>query len=393
LKSIQERISAKLFLSYLAVLLVGAAVLLFTVIFTAPGAYSRHMQMQDAAITVGGTPIPFNGMMGMGQGRGAGLAQGPGFVNFRDGVLESLGYAVFAAVLVAMAVSIVFSRTIVAPLRAMMSASQRIADGRYDERVGVSGSDELAQLAVRFNRMAERLEQTETMRRQLLGDVSHELRTPLTAIAGYMEGLADGILPATPETFEQVHLEAVRLSRLVDDLQELSRVESRAYNMDIYPVVLPDLLMAVARRLNHQFAEKQVRLTILGVDVENISTDFPRVLADADRITQVMVNLLSNALTYTPPGGEVIVSVARIGRDVQVSVKDNGAGIPVESLPHIFDRFYRVDKSRSRASGGGSGIGLTIARAFVEAHSGRIWAESPGLGQGAILYFTIPIAE
>jgi histidine kinase len=392
LKSIQERISAKLFLSYLAVLLVGAAVLLGTVIFTAPGAYNRHMQMPDAVITVGGTPIPFNGMMGMGQGRGPGLAQGPGFVNFRDGVLESLGYAVFAAVLVAMAVSIVFSRRIVAPLRAMMSASQRIADGRYDERVSVSGSDELAQLAVRFNRMAERLEQTETMRRQLLGDVSHELRTPLTAIAGYMEGLADGILPATPETFEQVHLEANRLSRLVDDLQELSRVESRAYQLEVHPVVLNDLLMAVARRLNHQFADKQVRLSIPGAEIENPSANLPPVLADADRITQVMVNLLSNALTYTPPGGEVIVSVARTGRNVQISVKDNGAGILAESLPHIFDRFFRVDKSRSRASGGGSGIGLTIARAFVEAHSGRIWAESPGLGQGAIFSFTLPIA-
>jgi signal transduction histidine kinase len=178
----------------------------------------------------------------------------------------------------------------------------------------------------------------------------------------------------------------------VDDLQELSRVESRAYQLDIHPVVLNDLLMAVARRLNHQFADKQVRLSIPGAEIENPSANLPPVLADADRITQVMVNLLSNALTYTPPGGEVIVSVARAGGNVQISVKDNGAGIPAKSLPHIFDRFFRVDKSRSRASGGGSGIGLTIARAFVEAHSGRIWAESPGIGQGAIFSFTLPIA-
>jgi histidine kinase len=329
----------------------------------------------------------------MGMGRGPGPGQGPGFVNFRDGVLESLGYAVIAAVLIAVAVSIVFSRSIIAPLRAMMLASQRITEGRYDERVTISGSDELAQLAMRFNLMAEKLEQTESMRRQLLGDVSHELRTPLTAIGGYMEGLADGVLPATPETFEQVRMEAGRLSRLVDDLQELSRVESRAYRLDIHPVALPGLIGTVTKRLAHQFAEKQVRFTSLAMAENPLHSDLPLVLADEDRIIQVLMNLLANALAYTPPGGEVILSAVRIGKEVQLSIKDNGAGIPLESLPHIFDRFYRVDKSRSRAAGGGSGIGLTIARAFVEAHAGRIWVESAGEGYGAVFSFTLPISE
>ena len=233
----RERISAKLFLSYFAVLLVGAVVLLLTVILTAPAAYNRHM-MQDGVMTIDGTLVPGPGMMiGQGPGFGRGFVQPQAFVNFRAGVLDALGYAVLAAVLVAVVVSILFSRSIVAPLRAMMSASQRIADGRYDERVSVSGSDELAQLAERFNRMAEQLERTETMRRQLIGDVSHELRTPLTAIGGYMEGLTDGVLPATPETFEQVRVEASRLSRLVDDLQELSRVEVGCSSGDVIHAV------------------------------------------------------------------------------------------------------------------------------------------------------------
>jgi histidine kinase len=340
-------------------------------------------------MTINGTPVaPGMGMgpgMGHGQGQGGG-GQG-GLNNFRDGVFESLAYAALAASLVAVVVSIFFSRSIVAPLRAMMSASQRIADGRYDERVAVSGSDELAQLAKRFNQMAERLEQTETMRRQLLGDVSHELRTPLTAIGGYMEGLTDGVFPATPETFEQVRMEANRLSRLVDDLQELSRVEAHSYRLDIHPVALSTLVETTAKRLSRQFDEKHIQLT------RALPSDLPPVLADEDRITQVLTNLLANALAYTSAQGEVTVSATRTGDKIQVSVRDNGIGIPAESLPHIFDRFYRVDKSRSRASGGGSGIGLTIAKHLVEAHGGQIRVESAGEGQGSTFSFTLPVAQ
>lgn len=385
MKILREYIGIKLFLSYLAVLLVGAAVLLGAVMLTAPGAYSRHMQMTDGGMTIDGTLVP--GMMGRGLGQGRGPGPVVGFDNFRAGVLESLGYAVIAAVLVAMAVSVLFSRRIVAPIRAMMGVSQRIADGRYDERVAASGSDELGQLGEHFNRMAERLEQTESMRRQLLGDVSHELRTPLTAIGGYMEALTDGVLPASPETFEQVRMEASRLSRLVDDLQELSRVEARAYRLDLRAVKVSDLLATTTKRLGYQFAEKQVRLVILP------ASEQLQVLVDEDRMIQVLTNLLGNALAYTGSGGEVTVSAARSGQEVQISVKDNGAGIPAESLAHIFDRFYRVDKSRSRAAGGGSGIGLTIARAFVEAHGGRIWAESAGEGQGSTFLFSLPLAK
>jgi histidine kinase len=331
-------------------------------------------------------------MMGKGPGRGLGPSV-QGFDNFRAGVLESLSYAVIAAVMVAVTVSVVLSRRIVAPIRAMMSASQRIADGRYDERVQVSGSDELAQLAERFNRMAERLEQTESMRRQLLGDVSHELRTPLTAIGGYMEGLTDGVLPATPETFEQVRMEASRLGRLVEDLQELSRVEARAYRLDLRPVKVSTLLETTSKRLSQQFAEKGVRLTILQATSGSHVSDQLQVLVDEDRIIQVLTNLLGNALAYTGNGGAVSVVTVKSVHEVEISVKDSGIGIPVESLTHIFDRFYRVDKSRSRAAGGGSGIGLTIAKALVEAHGGRIWAKSDGEGQGSTFSFTLPVVH
>jgi signal transduction histidine kinase len=220
----------------------------------------------------------------------------------------------------------------------------------------------------------------------LIGDVSHELRTPLTAIKGSMEALIDGVLPAEPETFEQIYQEADRLQRLVNDLQELSRVESGAFKLDLQPLFLADLLKTVTIRLDRQYAEKGVRLEI------DIPSDLAEIMADADRLSQVLFNLVGNALQYTPAGGQVTVAVRRQGGEVQVSVKDTGIGIAAEHLPHVFDRFYRADLSRARVSGG-SGIGLTIAKHLVEAHGGRIWAESLGEGKGSTFVFTLPVAS
>ncbi|MEW5938995.1 MAG: HAMP domain-containing protein, partial [Chloroflexota bacterium] len=225
--SIRNRLSAKLFLAFLAVVLVGAIVLAVAVQAVAPGAFNRHMAGMGQGQGYGMGP----GMMGQGQGQGQGM-MGGFFSDFRATMNEALGWAALAAILVAAGLSLALSRRIVAPLQAMTSASRRIAAGHYDERVDAQGADEIGQLAGSFNQMAAQLEQVESMRRQLIGDVSHELRTPLAAIKGSMEGLIDGLLPATPETFQGLHAEAGRLSRLVDDLQELSRVEARAYQLD-----------------------------------------------------------------------------------------------------------------------------------------------------------------
>jgi histidine kinase len=292
-----------------------------------------------------------------------------------------------ASVLAALLVSWFLSRRIVAPVQILTDASQRIADGHYAERVKVEGADEIAQLAARFNQMATQLEQVESMRRQLIGDVTHELRTPLTSIKGYMEGLVDGVLPATPDTFNQIHHEADRLSRLVDDLQELSRVEAKAYSLDLRSIAVSNLVQTTVKRLSPQATAKRIAFR------SNLPADLPPVQADEDRITQVLVNLVANAIQYTPEGGEVTISAARQADEVHISVKDTGIGIPPEHLANLFTRFYRVDKSRSRNAGGGSGIGLTIARHLVEAHGGRIWAESKGDGQGSIFTFSLKIAK
>lgn len=379
---IRSRLGVRLFLSFLVVILIGMSVLFATTSFTTPGAYQRHLQFMEQQI--GGT-----GMMGQGQGQ----AMGPGrgmmseyYLDFQASFNESLLIAVGVATLAAVAASILLSRGIVSTLRAMMLASQRIAEGHYDERVQVVGADELAQLAGRFNQMAAQLEQVESMRRRLIGDVSHELRTPLTAIKGSMEGLIDGILPATPETYEQIHQEADRLNRLVDDLQELSRVEARAYSLDVRPLDVSALVATIVKRLGFQFDDKRVTLR------SNLPADLQRILADEDRVVQVLTNLVGNALQYTPAGGSVTISAQRADEEIQIAVRDTGAGIPAEHLAHIFDRFYRVDKSRARVHGG-SGIGLTIAKHLVEAHAGRIWAESDGEGKGSVFIFTLPVEK
>ena len=368
-----QTLAFKLFVSYLVVLLVGIVTLTLAVEIVIPSAFERHMAA----------------MPGM-QGMGGMMGRMDLFSRFRSGVNESLAVATFAAALAALAASITISRRVVAPVHAITRASLRIAEGHFEERVvtsdaGLVHSDELAQLAQAFNQMAERLEHVEQMRLQLLADVSHELRTPLTAIKGSMEALVDGVLPADTETFKQIEQEADRLQRLVNDLQELSRVESGAYELHPEVLSIAELVQAAIQRMEQPYKQKNISLQ------GNLPPGLPDVPGDRDRLMQVLINLLDNACQYTPPGGQVSVEVKRQGQEVLVAVHDSGMGIPPEHLPNVFTRFYREDKSRSRQAGGGSGIGLTIARHLVEAHGGRLWAESQGVGKGSTFTFTLPL--
>lgn len=382
LKRIRQHLGLKIFISYLIIILVGIVVLAASTEFAIPSAFDRHM--------VAMIPMMGDSSMGMGMMETSVDLEVDLFASFRNAVNEALTWAALAAFLAAVAVSLFISRQVVTPVQEMMIASQHIAGGHYQERVHVPGdpdkADELAQLALSFNRMAEKLDQTENMRRQLIGDISHELRTPLTTIKGTMEGLIDGVLPAIPETYQDIHRETRRLEKLVADLQELSRVEAGSYPLARLPVEILPLIESVARRLRPQFEGKGVSLEIISPD------ELPKVQADPDRISQVLINLIGNALQYTPENGQVSVIVSQVGNEIHTSVTDSGIGIPVEHLAHIFTRFYRVDKSRSRA-GGGSGIGLTIAKHLVEAHGGKIWAESKGTGNGSTFTFSLPIVS
>jgi len=377
ISKIRSHLGLKLFVSYLIIIFTGLVVLAISANFVIPSAFSRHMSamMGDSSM--------MGGMMGADLGSDL-------YANFRAAMGEALFQAGLAAFIVAVGVSVFISRRIVSPIQEMTTASQYIASGHFDKRVQIPGDiassdlDELALLALSFNQMAEKLHQTESMRIQLIGDISHELRTPLTTIKGSMEGLMDGVFSPSPETFQQIYQEADRLQRLVADLQELSRVEAGAISLQLESGDLTPLIEFVAERLHPQFDDKGVALEV------DLSPALPQVLFDEDRIAQVLINLLGNALQYTPEGGKVSLIVRQTGNEILIQVKDTGIGIPAEHLQRLFTRFYRVDKSRSRA-GGGSGIGLTIAKHLVEAHGGRIWIDSKGTGKGSTFSFTLPI--
>ncbi len=382
IKQIRRQLRWKIFFSYLVVVLVGAVVLLLVMEFEIPRAFARHVASME----------PFSGsqrMMGMGN---SGMRMDDLFVQFRTAVTEATLIALTIATLIAVGISAYISRRVIAPVRDMMVASRQIAQGNYGRRVKTPANrlstdlDEMGQLAHSFNQMAAQLEESDIMRRQLIGDVSHELTTPLTVIKGSMEGLMDGVLPPEPETYQQVYHEAARLQRLVTDLQELSRVEAGAYELHIQPVDLAALTQKMTEQLRRQFDDKGVQLHV------QIPPTLLMAEADADRISQLLINLIGNALQYTPSGEQVAVTLQRKENGVLFTIADTGVGIAPEHLPHLFTRFYRVDKSRARA-GGGSGIGLTIARHLVEAHNGRIWAESKGPGQGSQFMFWLPFAQ
>jgi histidine kinase len=378
--SFRRHLGWKILVSYLVVILVLITVMVSAAVFAAPSAFDRHLTVMEQMIS--GDPAA--------EGDGADL-EADLLANFLTAINEALLLATGAAFAAAISISIFITRRIVAPIQRMMTASQSIADGHYDERVELPGGivgeqmDELGQLALSFNRMAEKLEHTEEMRKRLIGDVAHELRTPLTTIQGSMEGLIDGVLPPDEEVFQNIHREATRLQSLVRDLQELSKVEAGSMRVDPEPVSPVELTRKACTLLERQFEEKGVRLQ------HEVSEELPLVLADSDRIGQVLLNLIGNALQYTPSDGWVRVTAFVGAAVVRFSVADSGIGIDSEHLPHVFTRFYRVDKSRSRVAGG-SGIGLTIAKHLVEASGGRIWAESPGIGEGSTFSFTLPRA-
>jgi two-component system sensor histidine kinase BaeS len=378
LRNLRTHLAWKVFLSYVLVVLVGVVVLATATSLSVPAAFDRHMAGMSAMMSGGD-------MMGNAQPMEMEL-----FTNYTASVTEALSLAAIAALIAAVIASFLISRQVVNPVQRMMILSHRIAEGEYEERLTISGGvrsnqlDELDQLALSFNQMADKLEKTETMRRQLIGDVTHELRTPLAAIKGYLEGLIDGVLPAEPETYQQVHAEIDRLQRLVNDLQELSRVEAGALQLKPTSVSLPNLIATIQGNLGWQFEEKGIQLET------NIEPYIPNVLVDRDRVLQVLTNLVGNALQYTPGGGKVSIQAAREKSEIVISISDTGIGIAPDHLRLIFNRFYRTDKSRTRASGG-SGIGLTIAQALVKAHHGRIWAESSGEGKGSTFSFTLPI--
>lgn len=357
-----QRVPVRLLATYLVVVAAGAVTLVAVASLVAPSFFDTHMAR-----------------MGMGRGMGM-MAQVEGDVDaaFSNALRQALLVGVLVSVAVALVVAVIVARRIGRPLEQVRAATHRMAEGNYGERVPLPSEEELRALAIDVNSLAASLEETEKRRLELIGDLSHELRTPLTTIEAYMEGLIDGVIPAEPEVFASVAEEAGRLKRLASDLSALSRIQEETEGPEPVETDLGALTSAVSARLRQQYDDQGVALSV--------DTGSLPVWGDPDRLTQLILNLLGNALSHTASGGRVEVSGRITGEEVELSVRDTGRGIDPADLPRIFDRFYRADPSIP----GGSGIGLTIARAIAREHGGDLTAHSEGRGTGASFVLRLP---
>ena len=306
---------------------------------------------------------------------------------------RSLAIAGAVGAAVAILLGLVLTRQITRPIRELKKGANRIARGTLSYRVKVKSQDEFGELAKSFNSMATSLENSEEARQRLLADIAHELRTPLSVIEGTVDAMLDGVFETDAANLRSIKEETALLTRLVADLRDLSLAESGQLKMEVAPTDLVSLVQRVISQAEVIAQQKEITVSL------DAAEKLPRVAADAGRIEQVVANLLSNALNHTPPGSSVAVTVAPVGslpgyqgdkEDILISVADTGEGIPPQHLPHIFERFYRVDDARSRMLGG-AGLGLAIAKQMVELHGGNIWVESEP-GKGSRFSFTLPVS-
>jgi len=289
------------------------------------------------------------------------------------------------AVAAALVITFFLSWRILAPVKALTLAAKRLGKGDFSQRVQFKGSGEVGELAQAFNSMAGDLERAEQLQRNMVADVAHELRTPLSNIRGYLEAVRDDVIKPDADTIRSLDEEAALLSRLVDDLQELSLAEAGELKLVCQSENISELIKQTVSAVQTQAAAKGLSVSI------DLPDKLPAVNIDSHRISQVLRSLLDNAVAHTAKGGNITVIARQQNNWVQVTVSDTGEGIPTKDLPNIFERLYRVDKSRARATGG-SGLGLTIAKRLIEAHGGKIEVQSE-LGKGSHFTFSLPVSE
>ncbi len=358
-------LQARLFLSHLVVMIVGLSTLVAVGKLYSPRLFVLHLDNMQ----VGG----FN-LVRLRQK----LVDG-----FEDAWSKGAFWSVVVGASAAGGLSYLVARRITQPLIHMEQVTQKITAGHLEERLPHNEIPELDRLAMSFNQMAANLEGVEQRRRELVGDLTHELRTPLTIVEGYLEGLADGTIEPSVDIYQRLVRETARLRRLVNDLQELSQAEAGYLPIRLEPVNLPPLLAAIATKFADQLFEESPALLV------DCPDDLPLVLADPERLEQVLMNLLGNALRYTEDG-LITVKAWPDGGKVWMAVIDTGQGIAAEDLPHVFERFWRADRSRDRASGG-TGVGLAISRRLIELQNGAIEVESEP-GKGSTFRFWVPVA-
>jgi signal transduction histidine kinase len=301
-------------------------------------------------------------------------------------LLQRLNMAALISALVggglALLLGLFLSARLIRPIHQLTSASEKMTDGDLSQRVQVTGKDELAVLGNTFNNMAASLQNAEEIRKSMTADIAHELRNPLSIQKAQLEALEDGIYPLTKENLLPIMEQNQALNRLVDDLRTVAMVDAGQLDLEFVPIDISSLVDRVATRFRPQAESKSVQI------ICNIQHNISKMYLDPGRIEQILNNLLSNALRFTPDGGSIQITLRQTQAVVQISVRDSGPGISEEALAHIFERFYRADKSRSRTDGG-SGLGLTIAKQLTEAHNGVLTAANHPEG-GAVFTIALP---
>lgn len=291
------------------------------------------------------------------------------------------------AVLVALLMGLWLARTLAQPLRALTAATHRMAHGELEQAVPVTSKDEVGELTVAFNQMSQRVSQANHARRQMTADIAHELRTPLTVVAGYVEAMREGVLAPSPQRLNTVYGEIERLQHLVGDLRLLSQADAGELKVNVQPLAPAELLQQAQAAFAHQAAQKNIQLNL------QLVPNLPNLRADEFRLAQVLTNLLSNAIHYTPAGGHITLGAKMENETMVLSVADTGPGIAPADLPYVFERLYRADKARNEADGeAGSGLGLAIVKALVQAHRGTVEAHSV-VGRGTTILLKLPVGK
>jgi signal transduction histidine kinase len=304
--------------------------------------------------------------------------------DFLARMTQAILYSALAASALALLIGVILARTISRPVRELTLATRAMATGNLNQKVKVRSKDELGELASSFNQMSTDLVESNRQRRQMTADIAHDLRTPLSVILGYTEALSDAKLQGTPDIFEVIHDEAQHLSHLIEDLRTLSLADAGELTIVLRPTPPQSLLERTAAAHRVQVQQQDVSLEV------ETPADLPEVAVDPERMAQVLGNLVSNALRYTPQNGRIVLSAQAQADDLLLQVRDSGSGIASEDLPHIFERFYRSDKSRTQ--NGQSGLGLPIAKSLVEMHGGTLSAESVP-GQGTTFTIRLPLTR
>ncbi|MBP7687195.1 MAG: HAMP domain-containing protein [Thermoflexales bacterium] len=369
----------KLMLSFALVVAIGLGAVIVIANQITNQELMSYMMGQDSGMMSGG-------MMG-----GQGAMHGPSQMQQRT--IERVNSAVVigggVALLAALVIGFVVFRTITRPIDQLSQAAHSLACGDLTARVAATphssrlGDDELTELGATFNVMADSLQQAEALRRDMTADIAHELRTPLAVMRGNLEAMLDGVYPPDAEHLQPVLNQVHLLTRLVEDLRTLALAEAGQLPLSKRPIELNQLIEST-------LASFQAQATAQGVTLSAATLEaLPAIDVDPDRVQQTLGILIANALRHTPADGSIKVTLRRDATQAIIEVADSGAGIPPEDLPHVFERFYRADKSRSRESGG-SGLGLAIAKSIVQAHGGTISATSE-VGKGTIVRFTLPM--